>query len=370
MNGKILYKRIYEDLVNKIKIGEYKDGDYLPAQEELSRQYDVSLVTIKKAVEYSEKAGILVRQKGKRAQISAKSISVCNCKILMLNIVARSRASLKKQTEQKPKLKLTIENSWYSQIINALVSSLPAGVDYLEASYYRDQVLDDYENTIIPKYDRILLFGNKNQKMIDFLRDKGKKIAVFGNFSLKNCAIVTNNDRDISRMAVNYLISLGHKRIAFIGSDSAVSGDFSERYYGYREALTKANLANDGSMIRWCKRAIADEGYNNMADILYASFYSRPTAVFCANDHIAYGALVAIRDNGYECPRDISIIGVDNSLEICKKTEPTLSSIDKNFRLAGVKLAEILTRSQWKDDKSLIKCDLVIRESAQEPKNR
>ncbi len=369
MNGKILYKEIYNDIVKKIKQGEYKKGDYIPPQVELSKQYHTSLVTVKKAVEYAEQMGVLIRCKGKRAQITANFNQQSKYKILALNVIGKSFNSIKEKASEAKRLNLQIENTWYSQIIKSLTVCLPSDVEFLEAAYYRDQVIENYEETLIPKYDRILLLGTKSQSLIDFLCAKGKKVALFGNTSATGCAIVANNDREISRMAVKYLISLGHKKIAFIGSDSSDGGDFAERYNGYRDAMDAAKLMNDGNLIRWCKYAVANEGYENMLNILYASYYSRPTAVFCANDNIAYGVLTAIKEMRLECPKDISIIGVDNTLEVCKITEPTLSSIDKNFKLSGAKLAEVLSREEWKNDRSLIKCDLVIRESTQEPKN-
>ncbi|GEM_PF-3648102 len=368
MNGKILYKEICNDIVKKINQGEYKKGDYLPSQAELSEQYHTSLVTIKKAVEYAEQMGILVRCKGKRSQISADATQPSKYKILALNVIGKSFSNIKEKASEAKRLSLQIENTWYSQIVDSLISCLPSNVEFLEAAYYRDQVIENYEETLIPKYDRILLLGTKSQSLIDFLSAKGKKVALFGNTFATGCAVVANNDREISRMAVKYLISLGHKKIAFIGSDSSDGGDFAERYNGYREAMSTANLINDGNLIRWCKYAVANEGYENMLNILYASYYSIPTAVFCANDNIAYGVLKAIKEMGLNCPKDISVIGVDNTLEICKITEPTLSSIDKNFKFSGAKLAEILSREVWQNDRSLIKCDLVIRESTQEPK--
>lgn len=369
MNGKILYKEIYNDIVKRINQGEYKKGDYLPSQAELSEEYHTSLITIKKAVEYAEQTGVLLRCKGKRAQILANYSQTAKYKILALNVISKSLDNLKEKASEAKRLSLQIENTWYSQIVQSLISSLPDDVEFLEAAYCRDHIIEKYEETLIPKYDRILLLGTKSQSLIDFLCAKGKKVALFGNTSATGCAVVANNDREISRMAVKYLISLGHKKIAFIGSDSSDVGDFAERYNGYRDAMNAANLMNDGNLIRWCKYAVANEGYENMLNILYASYYSRPTAVFCANDNIAYGVLTAIKEMGLECPKDISIIGVDNTLEVCKITEPTLSSIDKNFKLSGAKLAEILSREEWRDDRSLIKCDLVIRESTQEPES-
>lgn len=366
MNGKILYKEICEDIISKINSGEYKNGDFLPSQEELCKKYNVSLITVKKALKYAEDLGVVVRCKGKRTQISNVNPKIIKHKILLLDITGKNRESMRIKMQKKQQIVLNVENSWHALIKKSLLSALPPDADVLTASYYSDEILEDYENTIIPNYDRIALLGRKSSRVIEFLKAKGKEIVVFGNTNIKGCAIVANNDREISRCAVKYLISLGHRRIAFIGTNTG-EGDFSERYKGYQEALLSSKLMLNGYLLRWCNDATADEGYNAMQDILFASYsYGRPTAVFCGNDNLAYGALTALQASGFECPKDISVIGVDNYPEICKITQPNLSSVDKNFSLAGIQIAKVLCRENWQDDISIIKCDLVIRDSVME----
>lgn len=367
MNGEILYKKIYEDIVAKIKSGEYKNGDFLPKQETLSKNYNVSLITVKKALEYAEEKGVVSRCKGRRAQINNLIFRTFDYKVLLLTVLGKKRENIKVDNIPDGKVKLNIQNSWISIITKSLLSELPENIDFLSAAYYRDEIISDYENTVITNYDRIVLIGSKSRSLIDFLNSKGKKIAVFGNSNVENCAIVSNNDREISRSAVKYLISIGHKRIAFIGTNVS-DGDFAERYKGYQDAHAMCNLPVNGALLRWCKHATSNEGYNSMVDILVTSYRyeGRPTAVFCGNDNLAYGALKAIQESGLRCPEDISIIGVDNCLEICNSTVPQISSVDKNFELAGKQLAKVLLREKWQNDVSTIKCNLVIRDSVQE----
>lgn len=367
MNGEILYKKIYEGIVAKIKSGEYKHGDLLPSQESLANDYDVSLITIKKAIEYAEQKGIVNRCKGRRAQINCLHIQPVKYKILLLTVAGKSREILEQNKPKRNNIVLNIQNNWLTIITNSLLSELPENTEVLSAAYYRDQIIADYDNTVIPKYDRIVLLGTKSQSLINFLTSKGKKVVLFGSSNVKNCAIVSNNDREISRCAVKYLLSVGHKRIAFIGTNTD-DGDFAERYKGYQEAHSSRKLTINGSLLRWCKNAISSEGFEAMTDILLTSysFDMRPTAVFCGNDNLAYGALKAIQYYGLKCPEDISIIGVDNCLEVCEKTTPNLSSVDKNFKLAGKKIAEILCSENWVNNVSIIKCNLIIRESVRE----
>lgn len=375
MNGRILYKEICEDIVSHIRSGKYKAGELLPPQQQLCEQYGASLITVKKALERAEKRGFVKRCKGRRAEICVDGIGdeeSCSHKILLLDILGKNReeASAATLASMKQRICLDVENGWNGQMKQAIISHLPANTDVMTAAYYHDDIFNEYEMTVLPEVDRLAIFGGISDQLLHFLKERNKQIAIFGNYesAYKNrVCCVRNNDRDICYKAVKYLISIGHKRIAYIGSASG--GDFAERYKGYQEAMVSSDLPLSGYLIRWSRQATADEGYSNMSDILCTSFmFGLPTAVFCADDNIAYGALMAIRDNQLRCPEDISIFGVNNYPEICENTSPTLSSIEKNFRQVGIEFAKVLQRKEWKNDTHVVQCSFVIRESIQERK--
>ena len=107
-----------------------------------------------------------------------------------------------------------------------------------------------------------------------------------------------------------------------------------------------------------------DSGYENMKKLLNLS--KRPTAVFCANDDIAVGAIKAINESGLNVPEDISIIGFDNS-NFCNYVTPTLSSVRKDSlmmsEIGGINLLNIIKNKPVKHQRSYIESTLVIRKS-------
>jgi DNA-binding LacI/PurR family transcriptional regulator len=125
-----------------------------------------------------------------------------------------------------------------------------------------------------------------------------------------------------ARAAATLLLQLGHRRIGLImGPES--SRDSHERKQGYLEVLGRAGVAPQA---RWIHEGLfnAETGRAGIAAFLAQA--ERPTAVCCANDEIAFGALDAARAAGLRCPDDLSLVGFDDGpwATICR---PALTTI-------------------------------------------
>ena len=123
---------------------------------------------------------------------------------------------------------------------------------------------------------------------------------------------VTVDERAAAREAVRHLVSLGHTRIAFVGSAEPTPLRFDvpmERRAGYRDVLDEAGLQYDPSLdVAGDFRAAS--GHAAMARLL--SLPDPPTGVFAISDDMAIGAMRAARDQGRDVPGDISIVGFDD----------------------------------------------------------
>ncbi|MBL8930159.1 MAG: LacI family DNA-binding transcriptional regulator [Kineosporiaceae bacterium] len=118
---------------------------------------------------------------------------------------------------------------------------------------------------------------------------------------------VRNDDRLGAHLAVEYLVGLGHRRIAHIGGgDDPVAAD---RELGYRQAMVAAGLAQQ---VRVLPGSLDDAGGHGAATLALAS-RPRPTALFVANDFAAMGAMAAAVDAGLRVPRDVSVVGYDGT---------------------------------------------------------
>jgi len=168
-----------------------------------------------------------------------------------------------------------------------------------------------------------------------------------------------------SREATGYLISLGHRRIAYLGDRNGGQSD-TERFSGYRNALEEAGLPfRPELMVHGDGKP--EGGTAAMAELL--ALPQLPTAVFCYNDMTALGALRHIRATGLRVPEDISVIGFDD-LYIAQYTDPPLTTVRQPMRMMGRMAMETLL--QLLDGSQLahsvkVPGELILRESTAPP---
>ncbi len=116
----------------------------------------------------------------------------------------------------------------------------------------------------------------------------------------------------IAKLAAEHLISLGHRQIAYVGSDPLLDLDFhlgSQRREGYKTAMLSHGLDPNPLLIRDGDFTIGG-GYRATLQLLGDPRIA-PTAVFAASDEMAMGAIMAARDLGKRIPEDLSVIGID-----------------------------------------------------------
>lgn len=139
-----------------------------------------------------------------------------------------------------------------------------------------------------------------------------------------------------ARTAVKHLLERGHRRIGFIAGQT---GPRDIRMRGYREALSEAGIAFDYNLIQVSGGFTEAGGYEGMRRLLALS--PRPTAVFAANDLVAMGALIALREAGLHVPRDMAVVGFDD-IPAAKLVTPPLTTISQFQERLGRRAVELL----------------------------
>ncbi len=139
------------------------------------------------------------------------------------------------------------------------------------------------------------------------------------------------------RAATERLIGFGHRRIALINAPSAyMFAQFREA--GWRAALHGAGLELGATR---AAEATEENGFLLMRELLRQAH--APTAVLCATDRLAVGALHALADAGLRAGRDLSIIGYDD-LPVATYTDPPLTTIAQPIERAAARMLEMLLR--------------------------
>ena len=133
------------------------------------------------------------------------------------------------------------------------------------------------------------------------------------------------------------LIEKGLKRVGYLLGSSASSHNYF-RYKGYLKALKDHNIPLDTSIVFDANAFTKNAGYETINNVLKQNPHNLPfDALVCGNDELAIGAIKALKDNGYDVPKDVKVTGFDNTLEGSMMT-PSLTTVDVDW----VKYGEIM----------------------------
>jgi DNA-binding LacI/PurR family transcriptional regulator len=147
--------------------------------------------------------------------------------------------------------------------------------------------------------------------------------------------VSAQDDRRGAEIATEHLIGLGHRRVAHLASHEAAVARI--RLAAYRDTVARHGLA---PTVVACD--MTESGGHRAARELL-SRPDRPTAIFCVNDMSAIGALTAAAELGLSVPRDLSLVGYDNT-HLAELRPIGLTSIDIASRAFGEYAARLLLR--------------------------
>jgi LacI family transcriptional regulator len=144
----------------------------------------------------------------------------------------------------------------------------------------------------------------------------------FENVVGPRCSSVISDDRLGGRMAGRKLTEKGHRVIGFLSGPPQLR-ICKERYEGFCEALSEAGIAHDPSLV-----AIGDFSGSGGAERALGLREANPamTALFCANDLMAMGAMMAFAQSGVAVPDQVSIVGYDGD-HFTPYTSPPMTTI-------------------------------------------
>jgi LacI family transcriptional regulator len=152
-----------------------------------------------------------------------------------------------------------------------------------------------------------------------------------------DCPAVIAANRAGALVAMEYLISLGHRRIGFIGGRPELQSAV-QRLQGYKDGLRQAGIPLDPELIKAGDYS-TETGMICAQKLLNLS--DSPTAIFAANDQSAIGVIKAAQEAGLRVPDDLSVVGFDNIPEAVY-INPGLTTIDQSVDKMGYVATEML----------------------------
>lgn len=171
----------------------------------------------------------------------------------------------------------------------------------------------------------IILYSKKDDPVIDYLFNEGLLYILIGKATqYTNQTIYIDNDNLLAgREATEYLYQLGHRRIAYLGSDSSLMFS-ADRKAGYQLALASHQLPVRPEYCVEVKN-VSENNEEAIRGLLMQK--DRPTAILVSDDILAVSLERVCLENHLAIPEDLSIISFNNSL-FARLTSPQLTSID------------------------------------------
>jgi LacI family transcriptional regulator len=171
------------------------------------------------------------------------------------------------------------------------------------------------------------------------------------------------DDAAAVELAVGHLVGLGHVRIGMIGGTDAISTGRARRR-GFGAALARCGLPADPALMI-AGAGTRETGIAGMSRLL--ALPEPPTALFCFNDLVAFGAMLGLRHAGREAGRDLAVVGCDDVAEAALWA-PGLTTIRTRHDEIGRRAADLLVRRiadpAGAPERVLLAPELVVRGSA------
>jgi LacI family transcriptional regulator len=182
------------------------------------------------------------------------------------------------------------------------------------------------------------------------------------------------NHRRAAELAIDHLVGLGHREIAFIKGQT-FSSDTEPRWQAIRHAAARAKLNLEPKLVAQLEGDVPthEPGYFATQRLLASN--ARFTALFAFNDVSAIGAVRALREAGCRVPQDISVVGFDD-VQSAAFQNPGLTTVRQPLRTMGMLAGEAVVRRITAPEEHpvakqiVVDPELVVRDSTCPPAKR
>lgn len=287
-SGTPLYAAARDRLRAAIRSGSYSPGDRLPSTQEISRILKVSLVTSHRALQELEAAGEVERVQG-RGTFVAKNDGNLD-RQLRLSLVLQPEASL--------------ADYYHGQVLEGMHRAAREGNCELSITQGSQR-----EKKRTP--DGYLLFNPLDSQVNDLrgLISSGTPVMIAG---ARHDALpwIDVDNVDLINQAVEHAVSLGHRKIMFIGGADELSNS-RDRRRGFLEACERLKVAESNrSDVNASSWQLSDQERARVSRQLSGN--DRPTAVVAGGYHLALGVYRIAATLSLDIPDDLTVIGVDD----------------------------------------------------------
>jgi DNA-binding LacI/PurR family transcriptional regulator len=211
------------------------------------------------------------------------------------------------------------------------------------------------------RQDGLVVVGQSDQHdVLNQMSSTYNPLVVWGGYipGQTYCSVGTDNTGG-ARRAVEHLISLGRKRIAFLGMQQLP--EIALRYEGYQAALRQASIEQDPALIVQAHFSF-EAAYEAVQELIESG--TEFDAIFAASDIIALAAIQALTAAGIEIPKKVSVVGFDD-IAIAAQSTPPLTSVRQDLAKGARTIVDLLFKRMAGEDthSATLSPTLIVRKS-------
>ncbi|WP_025227602.1 LacI family DNA-binding transcriptional regulator [Fimbriimonas ginsengisoli] len=289
------WRKIADELTGRIESGELTPGTRVESEEEMAARLGVSRHTAHRAMHELQRQGLVVRQRRWGTVVAAPKL------------------------DEKKRIAYLVDfaaNRFQADIMTHIEHALEDGTRLMVATSRNDLEREaEHLMKLQGEVDGIICYpsdGDANAQAFRNLADSGYPIVLVDR-APRGCEdlVVLTDNVSASQEAVADLISRGHQRIAFFGSNNDYALSIRERFIGYRAAVEPLGYPTR-PYERWIPLHLDENSemmYQSISDALIAlrALPEPPTAAFCVQDWLTVGLLEACAQHGLEVGVDFGI---------------------------------------------------------------
>ena len=286
-----------------------------------------------------------------------------------------------------PNLNARSLSSRRSNLIGVLIPQTEPGKELMFSNPFYGELLSSIEYTARQHGYHLLLSGTKeDQDYLSIARNRGVDgVIIVGTYPGENLMQLKTldvpivlvdsyvkddafhtigiEDREGARTATRYLISKGHRRIAFVSGSIRENGVNMKRFQGYRDAMQEAGLTVDETAVY---SGTVDYEYGMEAARDFLARGSQQTAAFVTADVITMGLIRGLQQNHVRIPEDVSVVSFDD-VYLSQMANPALTTIHQDIGEKGKQAVQLVLDAARSGEHHHTECilplSLVERES-------
>ncbi|MDF2543957.1 MAG: GntR family transcriptional regulator [Herbinix sp.] len=347
MDKNLKYLVVKRSIMDQIRSGQLKPNDKLPSEDEYSEEFNVSGITIRKAMTELANEGYIKRIKRKGTYVNGPIAEEVSSHLIAVLLSAEDYYDISYMKIVKGAQSMAAEHN-FSLIVEWCSNNLSHEAETIKKML--DRKIDGF---IIYPFDPV-----KSKDNYQLIEDKNIPYILVDRYDINHPTyFVGSNNYDGAVLATKELLRLKHTKIKFVSYHFFLNSE-QERYDGFCSVMRQAGLdVNQENLLvnidfNLLKRQILDREI---------------TALFCCNDRLAIKIMQNLIDQGVRIPQDVSIIGFDD-WDNAQNTSIGLSTVRQNFNEIGSYAALLLINAiqgklQNNNTKMLSGVSLITRES-------